>query len=66
MERFGSVRILDEQKRRIHLETDRTEETLKDLLALRERRGILFKSLDILEPNLETVFVHLTGRSLRD
>jgi ABC-2 type transport system ATP-binding protein len=66
MERFGSVRILDEQKRRILLETDRTEETLKDLLALRERRGIFFKSLDILEPNLETVFVHLTGRSLRD
>ena len=66
MERFGSVRVLDDQKRRIHLETDHTEETLKDLLVLRERRGILFKTLDIAEPNLETVFVHLTGRSLRD
>lgn len=66
MERFGSVRVLDDQKRRIHLETDHTEEALKDLLVLRERRGILFKTLDIAEPNLETVFVHLTGRSLRD
>jgi ABC-2 type transport system ATP-binding protein len=66
LECFGSVRILDEQRRGIHLETDRTEEALKDLLALRERRGILFKSIDILEPNLETAFIHLTGRSLRD
>lgn len=66
MERFGSVRVLDEQKRRVHLETDHTEEALRDLVALRERRAILFKTLDIVEPNLETVFVHLTGRSLRD
>ena len=66
MKHFGSVRVLDDQKQRIHLETDHTEETLKDLLALRERRGILFKTLDIVEPNLETVFIHLTGRSLRD
>ena len=66
MEHLGSVRVLDDQKQRIHLETDHTEETLKDLLALRERRGILFKTLDIVEPNLETVFIHLTGRSLRD
>lgn len=66
MERFGSVRVLDDQKRRIHLETDHTEEALKDLLVLREKRGIRFKTLDIAEPNLETVFVHLTGRSLRD
>lgn len=66
MKHFGSVRVLDDQKQRIHLETDHTEETLKDLLALRERRGVLFKTLDIVEPNLETVFIHLTGRSLRD
>ena len=66
MQRFGSVRVLDNQKQRIHLETDHTEGALKDLLALRGRRGILFKTLDIVEPNLETVFVHLTGRSLRD
>ena len=66
MERFGSVRVLDDQKRRIHLEIDRTENALKGLLALRESRGGLFKTWNIVEPNLETVFVHLTGRSLRD
>jgi len=66
MERFGSVRVLDDQKRRVHLEIDHTENALKGLLALREGREVLFKTLDIVEPNLETVFVHLTGRSLRD
>jgi ABC-2 type transport system ATP-binding protein len=66
MKHFGSVRVPDDQRQRIHLETDHTEEALKDLLALRERRGIFFKTLDIVEPNLETVFIHLTGRSLRD
>jgi ABC-2 type transport system ATP-binding protein len=66
MECFGSVRVLDDQKQRIHLETDHTEEALKGLLVLREKRGILFKTLDVVEPNLETVFIHLTGRSLRD
>jgi ABC-2 type transport system ATP-binding protein len=66
MERFGSVRVLDDQKRKIHLETDHTENALKSLLALREGRGVLFKTFDTVEPNLETVFVHLTGRSLRD
>jgi ABC-2 type transport system ATP-binding protein len=66
MEHLGSVRVLDEQKQRIHLETDHTEEALKNLLDLRERQRIFFKTVDIVEPNLETVFVHLTGRSLRD
>ncbi len=66
MERFGSVRVIDGQKRRVHLETDRTEQVLRELLALMENRAGLLKTLDILEPNLETVFIHLTGRNLRD
>jgi ABC-2 type transport system ATP-binding protein len=66
MERFGSVRVIDGQKRRVHLETDRTEQVLRELLDLMENRAGLLKTLDILEPNLETVFIHLTGRNLRD
>ena len=66
MEHLGSVRVLDDQRQRIHLEMDRTEDALKGLLALREGRAGVFKTLDMAEPNLETVFVHLTGRSLRD
>ena len=29
-------------------------------------RGAPVLSLEVLEPNLETVFLHLTGKSLRD
>jgi ABC-2 type transport system ATP-binding protein len=29
-------------------------------------RGIKIQSIDIREPNLEAVFLHLTGRALRD
>ena len=29
-------------------------------------RGIKIHSIDIREPNLEAVFLHLTGRALRD
>jgi ABC-2 type transport system ATP-binding protein len=28
--------------------------------------GIKIRSIDIREPNLEAVFLHLTGRALRD
>jgi ABC-2 type transport system ATP-binding protein len=28
--------------------------------------GVRITSIDIQEPNLETVFLHLTGRALRD
>lgn len=63
---IGSVRIIDGQKRRVHLETDRTDHALRELLKLMEMQDGLLKTLDISEPNLETVFIHLTGRGLRD
>jgi hypothetical protein len=31
-----------------------------------DKRAGLLKTLDIIEPNLETVFIHLTGRYLRN
>jgi ABC-2 type transport system ATP-binding protein len=30
------------------------------------KHGVRITSVDIQEPNLETVFLHLTGRALRD
>jgi ABC-2 type transport system ATP-binding protein len=63
---FGSIKIVDRQKRKIHLQTAQTEEALMRTLALREGRSNLFRTIDILEPNLETVFIHLTGRELRE
>jgi ABC-2 type transport system ATP-binding protein len=66
MKRFGLVRVVDDQKRRIHVETDRTDQASRELLELVKTRDGLLKTLDISEPNLETVFIHLTGKNLRD
>jgi len=62
----GLVRVVDNQKRRIHIETDHTDQASRELLDLMKTRDGLLKTLDISEPNLETVFIHLTGRNLRD
>jgi ABC-2 type transport system ATP-binding protein len=66
MGRIGSVRVVDGRKRRIHIETDRPDQASRELLELMKTQERLLKTLDISEPNLETVFIHLTGRNLRD
>lgn len=63
---YGSVTWVDGQRRRVHLETDRTGPVLGELLDFKEKHEALFKSLEVMEPDLETVFIHLTGRALRD
>jgi ABC-2 type transport system ATP-binding protein len=42
------------------------EEILAPVVTKANERGIRIHSLDIREPNLEAVFLHLTGRALRD
>jgi ABC-2 type transport system ATP-binding protein len=66
MGRIGSVRVIDGQKRIIHIETGRIDQAPRELLDLMKTRDGLLKTLDISEPNLETVFIHLTGRNLGD
>jgi ABC-2 type transport system ATP-binding protein len=39
---------------------------LSDLIQLVTKDGTKITSVEIVEPNLESVFLHLTGRSLRD
>jgi ABC-2 type transport system ATP-binding protein len=63
---IGLVRVIDGGKKRFHLETDHTDQASRELLGLMKTQGGLLKTLDISEPNLETVFIHLTGRNLRD
>lgn len=41
-------------------------EALVQVINLFSQRGAPVLSLEVLEPNLETVFLHLTGKSLRD
>ena len=63
---YGAVIWVDALRKKIHLETDRTASVLRELLDLKENRRAFFKILDVMEPDLETVFIHLTGRALRD
>jgi linearmycin/streptolysin S transport system ATP-binding protein len=66
MKGIGLVRVVNDQGRIIHIETDRTDQASRELLELMKTRDGLLKTLNISEPNLETVFIHLTGRNLRD
>lgn len=46
--------------------TPDAEEVLAAVVGTANERGIKIRSIDIREPNLEAVFLHLTGRALRD
>jgi ABC-2 type transport system ATP-binding protein len=63
---LGSLRVIDGQSRHLRLETNRPDRAVREFLDLMEKREGLLKTLDFIEPNLETVFIRLTGRYLRD
>jgi len=42
------------------------KDVLAPVIGKANERGIKIHSIDIREPNLEAVFLHLTGRALRD
>jgi ABC-2 type transport system ATP-binding protein len=46
--------------------TPDAEDVLAAVISKANERGIKIRSIDIREPNLEAVFLHLTGRALRD
>lgn len=46
--------------------TPSAEEILASVVTKANERGIKIRSIEIREPNLEAVFLHLTGRALRD
>ena len=46
--------------------TPQAEDILAAVVGTANERGIKIRSIDIKEPNLEAVFLHLTGRALRD
>jgi ABC-2 type transport system ATP-binding protein len=51
---------------KVRVEATRAQEALIRLLELFNRTGTDVTALEVLEPNLETVFLHLTGKRLRD
>jgi ABC-2 type transport system ATP-binding protein len=49
----------------IKIETQRLQEALMGALDVTNKLDVRITSLEILEPNLESVFLHLTGKKLR-
>jgi len=46
--------------------TPSAEEILASVVMKANEHGIKIRSMEMREPNLEAVFLHLTGRALRD
>ena len=60
------VRSASQRDGLLALETVDAERTLLAVINLLLERGTSMTSLEILEPNLESVFIQLTGKQLRD
>jgi ABC-2 type transport system ATP-binding protein len=50
----------------IDLIVDEARRLLPHLLETVTSDGVTIKSVDVIEPDLESVFLHLTGKALRD
>jgi len=60
------VRDASSQGSRLKIETSAARPALLELIELCNARDVPILSLEVLEPNLESVFLHLTGKRLRD
>jgi ABC-2 type transport system ATP-binding protein len=69
---IGQIRSLPEVESatrfdgKVKVETAHAQEALVHLLELFSRTATHITALQVLEPNLETVFLHLTGKQLRE
>jgi ABC-2 type transport system ATP-binding protein len=50
----------------LELVVDDARECLPAVLAAISTNGVVVRSVEVTEPNLETVFLHLTGKALRE
>ena len=66
MGRHPAVKAIRRQDGYLHVETHRIQEALAGLMAAVMDAGGKVVALEVLEPNLETAFLHLTGKRLRD
>ena len=66
VENFEGVHQVIARNGEVVLNVDSSREVLADVLAKASELGISIRTIEIQEPNLEAVFLHLTGRALRD
>ncbi|AEX84931.1 ABC-type multidrug transport system, ATPase component [Marinitoga piezophila KA3] len=63
LDKFREINVTNEK---VEIETNEVEKVLFEILNLTKKSEITVDNLTIRKPNLEDVFLHLTGRSLRD
>ncbi len=61
-----AVKQVSQENGTIHLLVEDSNTVLPPLIESANQKGCRLTSIQIQEPNLETVFLHLTGRALRD
>ena len=69
MERISKMKGVEKVSRHsrgLHIETMNGRELLPKIVTEISSSGVEIKSVQIKEPNLESVFIHLTGKELRD
>ena len=63
---ISAVREASVRESRIDLIVDQARNVLPDILARTAAAGVSVRSVEVKEPDLEAVFLHLTGKALRD
>ena len=66
MSNVEGVQKADVTNNEVSIITSDAKDVLASVVGKANERGIKIRSIDIREPNLEAVFLHLTGRALRD
>lgn len=65
-EALPAVKAISQRDHRLDIQSNDTQRTLVQLLDITNQLGAKVTSLQILDPDLETVFLNLTGKSLRE
>ena len=63
---FSGVVDVKPEKDRVRIYADRAEGLLANAMRLASDQGVMVTDAHVAEPSLENLFLHLTGRSLRD
>ena len=63
---FPSIKTVERQNGHLLIEAHQPQTALLDVLSVTNQLDAHVTSLQVFEPNLETVFLHLTGKQLRD
>ena len=66
LERIAGIDSVDRQEDHIIIRCENADLVLADIIARVSACGNPLRSVDVKKPNLETVFLHLTGKALRD